>query len=86
MVTELKIDDRMNKLQKQQALIAVKDHKGNFLNNPHYRLLNPVKIISVKSAMTSLKGHELNRKRSRNQPVAGNSGSHGMVYKHKKKE
>lgn len=33
-VTELKIDDRIGKLRKQQAFVIIKYDKENFLNNP----------------------------------------------------
>lgn len=39
----LNIDDSIPKFKKQQALITIKNHKDNFLNEPQFRLLNPTK-------------------------------------------
>lgn len=33
-VTEIKTDDRITKLHKQQAFVTIQNHMENFLNNP----------------------------------------------------
>lgn len=38
--TELKIDDKIHKLHKEQAFITVKQRKDDFPDKPHYRLFN----------------------------------------------
>lgn len=48
--TEVKIDDRIQKLYKQQALVSIKSHKENFLNNPNTDCTIHPKIKSVLSA------------------------------------
>ena len=40
---ELNIDNRTEQIAKQQAFIALKDHKDNFANHPTCRLINPAK-------------------------------------------
>ncbi|XP_022810398.1 uncharacterized protein LOC111347413 [Stylophora pistillata] len=39
----LKLDDRIEKLAKEDAFITLKDHKPNFQDNPSCRLINPSK-------------------------------------------
>ena len=36
-------EKRTEKIAKQQAFIALKDHKDNFANHPTCRLINPAK-------------------------------------------
>lgn len=43
MAADLKINDSINKLHKEEAFIIIKNHKLNYQNNPQYRLLNPTK-------------------------------------------
>ena len=40
---KLGLDDRMERLQKSEAYITVKDHKEGFPANPSFRLINPSK-------------------------------------------
>ena len=40
---ELDIDNRTERMAKQQAFITLKDHKDNFANHPTCRLINPTK-------------------------------------------
>ena len=40
---ELNIDNRTEKIAKQQAFITLKDHKDNFANHPTCRFINPAK-------------------------------------------
>ena len=40
---ELDIDNRTERMAKQQAFITLKDHKDNFANHPTCRLINPAK-------------------------------------------
>ena len=40
---KLNVDDRIEKIQKSEACITVKDHKTVFPNNPSFRLINPSK-------------------------------------------
>ena len=52
---ELDIEDRVYKVERRQALVTLKDHKDNFLNNPETRLINPTKselgkVVKVKMA------------------------------------
>ena len=39
----LGIEDRVERMAKNQAFITLKDHKDNFINNPKCRLINPAK-------------------------------------------
>ena len=41
--SELKIDDRVNIMAKQQSFVTLKDHKPNFNNKPTCRMINPAK-------------------------------------------
>ena len=41
--TELKLSDRIKKIAEAPAYITLKDHKGNFLSEPFFRLINPSK-------------------------------------------
>ena len=41
--SELKIDDRVNIMAKQQSFVTLKDHKPNFNNKPTCRMINPEK-------------------------------------------
>ena len=41
MAQELNIDNRTEKIAKQQAFITLKDHKENFANHPTCRPINP---------------------------------------------
>ena len=43
MAQELNIDNRTEQIAKQQAFIALKDHKDNFANHPTCRLINSAK-------------------------------------------
>ena len=52
---ELDIEDRVYKVERRQAVVTLKDHKDNFLNNPETRLINPTKselgkVVKVKMA------------------------------------
>ena len=40
---KLELDDRIYSLSRRESFITLKDHKGNFENNPTCRLLNPAK-------------------------------------------
>ena len=40
---ELLISDRVDKLQKHDAYITVKNHKESFLHNPSFKPTNPSK-------------------------------------------
>ena len=42
-VNKLDIQDRVFKTTEREAFISLKDHKGDFKNNPKSRLLNPTK-------------------------------------------
>ena len=41
--TNLKIQDRVERMAEQQAFITLKDHKENFQNKPTCRLITPAK-------------------------------------------
>lgn len=45
LVTELKLEDVILTLYKEQAFVAVKKHNDNFRNNPQFLLHNPAKNI-----------------------------------------
>ena len=61
----LKIDGRIEKYEKREAHIVIKDHKANFFNKPEGRLINPskgqlgkiAKFIMSKS-IVKIKGNE----------------------------
>ena len=40
---KLGIEDRVERMAKNQAFITLKDHKDNVINNPKCRLINPMK-------------------------------------------
>ena len=52
--SKLKLDDRMERLQKSEAYITAKDHKENFPINPTFRLINPAKTDIGKVSKTIL--------------------------------
>ena len=41
--SELKIDDRVNIMARQQSFVTLNDHKPNFNNKPTCRMINPAK-------------------------------------------
>ena len=45
------IDNRTERMAKQQAFITLKDHKDNFANHPTCRLINSVKSASIFSTV-----------------------------------
>ena len=60
MAQELNIDNRTEKIAKQQAFTTLKDHKDNFANHPTCRLINPAKSELGKVSKQIL--HNINSK------------------------
>ena len=60
MAQELNIDNRTEKIAKQQAFITLKDHKENFANHPTCCLINPAKCELGKVSKQIL--HNINSK------------------------
>lgn len=44
LATKLKINDRMERMAKQQAFVTLKEHKENFVKKPTCQLINPAKV------------------------------------------